>query len=144
MTGSPTPRHVMEVAFPGGLAVSATFRGHEILTDQPQKVGGGDTAPPPFDLFLASIATCAGLYALRFCQSRGIDTEGLGVTLEPLRDPESKRIGRIRIHLQLPPGFPERYRRAILRAVDQCAVKRHIHEPPDFVVTVTEPELGAV
>jgi ribosomal protein S12 methylthiotransferase accessory factor len=90
------------------------------------------------DLFLGSIATCAGFYAMRFCQSRDIATEGLAATLEPIRDPETRRIGRIRIELQLPPGFPDRYRRAILRAVDQCAVKRHILEPPEFVVEVAE------
>ena len=142
MGTSQPQRHLMEVAFPGGLAVSASFRGHQIHTDQPHKAGGGDTAPPPFDLFLASIATCAGFYALRFCQSRDIATEGLTATLEPIRNPETRRIGSIRIELQLPPGFPDRYRQAILRAVDQCAVKRHILEPPEFVVALVETAPG--
>jgi ribosomal protein S12 methylthiotransferase accessory factor len=132
-------RHLMEIGFPGGLAVSARFRGQETVTDQPVKAGGGGTAPPPFDLFLASIGTCAGFYALRFCQSRGIATEELAVTLEPVRDPAGRRVGSIRIELRLPPEFPERYCSAILRAVDQCAVKRHILEPPEFVVTLAEP-----
>ena len=139
MTASQTDRHVMKVGFPGGFAVSARFRGHEMLTDQPVKAGGADSAPPPFDLFLASIATCAGFYALRFCQSRQIDSEGLGVTLEPIRDPETRRVARLRIELTLPPAFPDRYRKAILRAVDQCAVKRHILEPPAFDVVVADP-----
>ena len=139
MTTSPTDRHLMRIGFPGGLTVSASFRGHDILTDQPEKAGGGNAAPPPFDLFLASIGTCAGFYALRFCQSRGIATEGLAVTLEPVRDPETRRIGRIRIDVRLPPGFPARYRRAVVRAIDQCAVKRHILEPPEFEVTLAEP-----
>ena len=143
MTASQEDPHVMEVGFPGGLAVSARFRGHEILTDQPVKAGGADSAPPPFDLFLASIATCAGFYALRFCQSRQIDSEGLAVTLEPVRDPETKRIGRIRIELTVPAGFPDRYRRAILRAMDQCAVKRHILEPPEFDLVVAEPGVAS-
>jgi ribosomal protein S12 methylthiotransferase accessory factor len=144
MSDTPAKRHLMKIGFPGGLAVSAAFHGHEILTDQPQKTGGGDTAPPPFDLFLASIGTCAGFYALRFCQSRNIATEDLGITLEPVRDPETRRIGRIRIELQLPAAFPDRYHSAILRAVDQCAVKRHILEPPEFAVTVAAPEPVAV
>lgn len=138
-TGRPQ-RHVMEIGFPGGVAVSASFRGHETLTDQPQKAGGGDTGPAPFDLFLASIGTCAGFYALRFCQSRGLETEGLAATLEPIRDADGHRVGRIRIDLRLPAGFPPRYRQAILRAVDQCAVKRHVLEPPEFVVALAEPE----
>ena len=136
MSATRSDRLVMEIGFPGGLAVSASFRGHRILTDQPQEAGGGGAAPPPFDLFLASIGTCVGFYALRFCQSRDIATDDLAVTLEPVRDPETRRVGRILIELRLPDAFPQRYRRAILKAVDQCAVKRHILEPPEFLVSL--------
>ena len=139
MTAHQPDRHLMEIGFPGGVAVSARFRGHEILTDQPTKAGGQGAAPPPFDLFLASIGTCAGFYALRFCQSRDIDATGLSATLEPVRDPATHRIATVRIELTLPPGFPARYRPAILRAIDQCAVKRHIVEPPEFAVDIVEP-----
>jgi ribosomal protein S12 methylthiotransferase accessory factor len=142
MSASQSDDRVMEIGFPGGLAVSASFRGHRMLTDQPEKVGGGNTAPPPFDLFLASIGTCAGFYALRFCQSRGIATEGLVATLEPIRDPATRRIGRIQVELRLPAGFPEKYRPAILRAMDQCAVKKHILEPPEFLITLAAPAPG--
>jgi putative redox protein len=126
----------MKVSFPGGLAVDARFKGHTIHTDQPVKGGGNDTGPAPFDLFLASIATCAGLYVLRFCEKRGFSTKELAVTLEPIREPEAKRFDSVRIRVHLPPGFPEKYHAAVLRAVDQCAVKRHIVDPPEFDVRI--------
>ncbi len=122
----------MEITFPGGVAVNAEYRGHTIRTDQPERAGGGNTAPAPFDLFLASIGTCAGFFALRFCQERDIDTRDLTVTLDTERAPDGHGIGKIRIAVHLPTGFPDKYRKAILRAVDQCAVKRHIVEPPAF------------
>lgn len=128
----------MTVSFPGGVAVDATYKGHTIRTDQPVKAGGGDTAMAPFDLFLASIATCMGLYALRFCQERNLPTEGLGLTLEPVRDEEKKMIVTVRVQLELPEGFPDKYRAAIERAVDLCAVKKHIHEPPKFELQLHE------
>ena len=131
---------MIEVSFPGGMAVDATLKGHTVHTDQPLHAGGGDTAPAPFDLFLASLAACAGFYALRFCQQRDIGTAGLGVTLTPVRG--DKRLDTIRIDLRLPPGFPEKYRDAIVRAVDQCAVKRAILDPPRFEVEVHEPALA--
>lgn len=34
------------------------------------------------------------------------------------------------IDLKLPPGFPERYKKAILKSMDLCTVKRHIVHPP--------------
>jgi putative redox protein len=124
-----------EVSFPGGAAVETAVKGHMIRTDQPAPLGAG-SAPSPFDLFIASIATCMGFYAVHFCQERGIATEGLGLSLETVRDPEKKRLSSIDVSLTLPPGFPEKYRGAIGRAVDQCAVKKHMLEPPAFSLTV--------
>jgi ribosomal protein S12 methylthiotransferase accessory factor len=133
---------IMEMKFPGGLAVEALYKGHRILTDQTPRTGGSGTAPEPFSLFLASIGTCAGFYALRFCQQRSIATDDLKVSLQPIRDPESKRITTVRITLDLPVDFPEKYRSAIVRAVDQCAVKRHIVEPPEFEVVTLQSDQG--
>lgn len=124
------------IDFPGGVAVNAKIGGHLIQTDQPEKAGGSGFAPAPFDLFLASIGTCAGFYALRFCQQRSIDTHGLAVHLETTADPERKRIANIEIQVELPPGFPAKYQAAIVRAMDQCAVKRHIVEAPEFSIAV--------
>lgn len=124
------------VSFPGGVAVDATYGGHSVHTDQPGDIGGTDSAMSPFDLFFASIATCMGFYALRFCQERGLSTEGLRLTLEPVRDENGKRVTLVRIAVQLPTGFPAKYRLPIERAIDHCAVKRHIVESPQFDLRV--------
>jgi ribosomal protein S12 methylthiotransferase accessory factor len=129
----------MVMTFPGGLAVDAHYDGFIVPTDQPVYAGGGGTAPAPFDLFLASIGTCAGLFALRFCQQREIPTEGLGVTLTTERGAEKGVISVVRLELRLPEAFPEKYRDAIVRAVDQCTVKRHVMAPPLFLVEVAAP-----
>ena len=126
----------MEVRFPGGVAVEAIHAGMTIRTDQPVAAGGAGSAPSPFDLFLASIGTCAGYYALRFCQERQLSTEGLGLSMDWERSPETKLVARIRISLRLPEGFPEKYRVAILRAADQCSVKKHLAAPPAIEVEV--------
>ena len=124
-----------DVSFPGGVAVEAIAKGHIVRTDQPAPLGA-DSAPAPFDVFIASIATCMGFYALRFCQERGIPTERLGLSLETVRDEERKRLSSIDVSMTLPPGFPEKYRQAIARAVDQCAVKKHMLEAPAFSLKI--------
>ena len=129
----------MEIRFPGGAAVEALHKGFTIRTDQPETNGGGNSAPSPFDLFLASFGTCAGFYALRFCQERQIPTVGLSLVLTTERDELKKRLSKIRIEVRLPETFPEKYQGAILRAIDQCSVKRNVVEAPAFeVVTVPE------
>ena len=121
----------ISVSFPGGVAVDALLAGHTIHTDQPAPLGA-DTAVSPYDLFFVSIATCMGFYALRFCQERHITTEGLGLTLGTEKNETRKGVAKVTVDLQLPSGFPEKYVDAIRRAVDACAVKRQIVEPPDF------------
>ena len=125
---------LMEISFPGGAAVDARFKGHTVRTDQPEKAGGHDTGPAPFDLFLASIGTCTGYYAARYCELKGIDPRRLSLRLETVRDEERKRLAKVRVEIKLPPDFPDKYRQAIVRAADQCTVKRHIVEPPELEV----------
>jgi ribosomal protein S12 methylthiotransferase accessory factor len=114
----------MEIAFPGGARVDAVFGDHVVATDQ------DGAAPSPFALFLASVATCAGFYVLRFCQQRDLSTEGVKVVQRTRRDPESRMVGAVEIDIVVPPGFPEKYHKALVRAAGQCAVKKHLECPP--------------
>jgi ribosomal protein S12 methylthiotransferase accessory factor len=132
----------MTISFPGGVRVDATLNGHTVHTDQPAPFGS-DSAMSPFDLFFASVGTCMGFYALRFCQERNISTDGLQLTLEPVRDEQQKRVATLRIWLQLPAGFPEKYSDAICRAIDHCSVKRHLLQPPVFELSLTGAEVPA-
>jgi len=136
----------IETSFPGGARVDADVRGFKVSTDQPAGYGGDGAAPAPFDLFLASLATCAGFYAVQFCRKRQIAIDGLAVALETSRDPETHLLSEVRIEMTLPEGFPEKYRAAIERAVDQCAVKRALDLPPRMSTVVHAPaaELAAI
>jgi len=120
------------ITFPGGKRVDAELQGRTIPTDQPIAAGGQGTAPEPFALFAASIGSCAGYYVLAFCQSRQIPTRGI-VLRERLRY-EDTRLAAVELCLELPDGFPERYREAVIRAADTCKVKRAIEARPLFVV----------
>lgn len=126
----------MEISFPGGVTVQADYKGFSILSDQPETNGGLNQAPGPFDLFLASLGNCAGFFALRFCQQRKIDSKGLRMTLKGAWDAKAHRLANIAINIHLPEGFPEKYHAAIIKATDQCAVKRAILDPPEFSVSI--------
>lgn len=125
----------IQVNFPGGKRVDATVGAHVVRTDQPATPGGDATAPTPFDLFLASLATCAGIYVLGFCQSRGIPAHGIGITQHPTYDAATKRLTRVGLEIRLPSGFPEKYRAAVIQAAAGCKVKQALDAPPEFDVT---------
>lgn len=123
----------MEISFPGGKRVDARAGTLVIGTDQSVQSGGGGTAPEPYMLFLASMGTCAGIYVLGFCQSRGLPTEGLRLTQRMEWNAVSHKLEAVHLTVHLPEGFPEKYKEAVVRAADQCAVKRAIQDPPEFV-----------
>lgn len=124
----------MTVTFPGGKRVDAHFAGFTLRTDQPAPAGGDGTAPSPFDLFLASIASCAGFYAKSYCDTRGIACDGLGLEMRIVRDEGAKLVSRLELEIRLPQGFPERHREGIVRAAGLCAVKKHLEHPPEIEI----------
>ncbi len=128
----------MEIAvtFPGGKKVDAQVGPFTVHTDQPVDLGGENSEIAPFDLFLASLATCAGIYVLGFCQARKIPTEGLKLTQSYELNPETKLPAKIRIGITLPEGFPEMYRGAVVRAAENCKVKKTIAAQPAFEVGI--------
>lgn len=127
----------MDISFPGGAKVDAAHNGFTIHTDQDVKSGGDNSAPTPYALFLASLATCSGLYVLRFCETRKIPTEGLGLKLiaEPRAD--GKGMAVIGMDIKLPPEFPAKYEKAVIRAAELCAVKKTIVDPPEMTIAVS-------
>ncbi len=123
----------MVVSFPGGARVNAQFESFTVETDQPRP-GGEGAAPTPFQLFFASMATCAGAYIAGFCQKRGIPTEGIKLIQTLDRDPATKMVTKVKQVIQLPPDFPSQYTSAVMKAAEGCLVKKHLEHPPAFEV----------
>jgi ribosomal protein S12 methylthiotransferase accessory factor len=122
----------MTVTFTGGKRIAVSYNGFEIMTDQSVKYGGEASAPEPYDLFLASLATCAGVYVLGFCDKRGISSDGIRLLQSWQRDSKGKLV-QIKLDIQVPASFPDKYHPALVRAANQCAVKKTLESPPEIV-----------
>lgn len=122
----------MEITFPGGKRVDCDFDGFTVQTDQSRDHGGDGSAPEPFSLFLASLATCAGIYVLGFCQARNISTQGMRLVQESTS--ENGRLKTVRLVITLPPDFPEKYVTAVKAAAAGCKVKKTLFDPPEVVI----------
>ena len=125
----------MIIDFPGGSRVDAHFGAFTVRTDQPAHGGGDESAPTPFATFLASIGTCAGIYVLGFCRQRGLPTDDLRLVQSLEVDRATGMVAKIQLDIQVPAGFPEKYRAALIRSAEQCAVKKHLEHPPVFEVS---------
>jgi ribosomal protein S12 methylthiotransferase accessory factor len=128
----------MKIYFPGGKKVYADFKGFTQKTDQPVHLGGEGSAPTPFELFLSSMGTCAGIFVLGFCQQRGIDTTGIEIIQRLDVDPVSRMVKTIHLEIKLPSSFPEKYRNAVIQSANLCAVKKHMENPPEFNVFTSQ------
>ena len=121
----------MTIDFPGGSRVDAHFNGLTIPTDQPPAA----SAPSPFETFLASIGTCAGIYVLGFCRQRNLPAEGIRIVERIDHNPLTGMVETIGLEIQVPQNFPEKYRPSLIRSAELCAVKKHLEKPPRFDIS---------
>jgi putative redox protein len=124
----------MLIDVPGVERVDAHFGPYTVMTDQPGPNGEPGSAPAPFSLFLASIATCAGFYVLEFCKQRHLPMDGMRIIQRSDRNRQTGMVENVTIEIQVPEGFPEKYLPALVRTAELCAVKKHIETPPAFKV----------
>lgn len=132
----------MIIDFPGGAKVDAHFDSFTVQTDQPPRGGGEGSAPMPFDLFLASIGTCAGIYVLGFCRKRDIPTEGIRIIERVHHNDETGMVDKIDLEIQVPPSFPREYHSALIRSAELCKVKKTLEQPPRFEIVTREVEVA--
>jgi putative redox protein len=127
----------MEITLDSGKVVTAHLKEHTIKTDQPIIHGGENSAPSPFELFLASIGTCAGIYVKSFCDNRKIPTDNIKIIQTAEYDKQTGLPVNIKIDIKLPADFPEVYKEAVIKAAELCKVKKTIANPPVFEVVTS-------
>jgi ribosomal protein S12 methylthiotransferase accessory factor len=126
------------VTLEGNKKVNANINGHIVKTDQPVAGGGEGSAPSPFELFLASIATCAGIYIKGFCDQRNLPTENIEIIQDIDVDRETNLVSKINIEIKVPADFPEKYVDALVSVANLCKVKQHMIKPPVFNLFATK------
>lgn len=122
------------VTHEGGKKIDARFGGFTVHTDQMRESGGEGSAPEPFMYFLASLATCAGIYVVGFCEARGIPTDGITIFQDHDFDEKTGKLTAVRLEVRVPETFPEKYHKAVARVAGMCTVKKVIENPPPFEI----------
>ncbi len=126
----------MKIRFAGNKVVHAETKGFTITTDVPTESGGEVCAPSPVDLLLASLGTCTSYYVLHFCEQHEIPLDDVSLSLDVDRDEESKHITKIKLSIDVPGNFPDKYRDAILKVSSQCTVKKYLQNCPEIETVV--------
>jgi putative redox protein len=120
----------------GGDEFEVTVRDHRIHVDQPLEDGGGDRAPTPTELFVASLGACVAFYVRRFLSRHDLPTAGLEVETAFTFASGPSRVGSVTMTVHLPDGVPEERRGALLAVARHCTVHNSLEHPPPVTIGV--------
>ena len=114
-------------------------RRHTITTDEPQELGGTDSAPAPHELLAAMVAACVSTMITLYARRHGWTLDGAHVDVEYEADQTPRHLA-IRVHLpaSLTPDQADRLR----RVAETCPVRRALEAgfqfDEDIVLDVAE------
>src|ERR1041384_1575479 len=127
----------IELRYDSGDRFAMRIRAHNLLVDQPVEDGGDDMGPSPVELFVASIASCAGFYAERFLKRRGMDPFGLRVSCDYLMaDERPARVAWVGVSVCVPEPLTDQEHQVLERVLEHCTVKNSLESPPLLALEV--------
>jgi len=123
----------------GAVQFEIKARQHRIACDQPPENGGYDEGMTPPELFLASLASCAGFYAAQYLRKFRLASEGTQVRViaDKVKEPVP-RIDNFRIEIETPVDLPDQHRAGVERAVRHCLIHNTLLHPPHVSIDIKD------
>lgn len=126
----------LTVNYLGDVQFEAEARGHKIICDQPLENGGADEGMTPPEFLLASLATCAGFYAVQYLKVRNLPSEGLRIRITAEKVKPPARLDQFVINIETPGVYEEKDVEGIRRSAEKCLVKNTMLVTPAIAVQV--------
>jgi putative redox protein len=115
---------------------------HSITTDEPNRLGGTDTAPTPHELLGATLASCVSTMLVLYAHPRDIDLADLRVDVDYDADTSPRQV-EITIHL--PDHLTDDQVKRLEKVAETCPVRRALEAGFTFnerLVTTPSPTLA--
>jgi putative redox protein len=111
-------------SIPGTLRQEVVIDGrHRLVTDEPERLGGGDAGPAPHELFPAALAACISTTLVRYARTKGWD---LGqVTVDVVYDHRSTP-RRFSVAIELTGDLNAEQLARLDRVASACPLRRSI------------------
>jgi putative redox protein len=109
-----------------GMRHDITSGKHRVITDQPVTDGGQDAGMSPVELFVGSLASCAGYFVGRYCERHQISTKGLSVEAEWTMAEQPHRVGQITLTIHVPHRITAAQSERLLKVAQGCTVHQSL------------------
>lgn len=128
----------VEVLHVEGLQHEATTRGHSVIGDEPESVGGTDRGMTPYEYLLAALGTCTAMTLRMYAGKKGWALDDVRVTLEHDRvhaddcaecENRDGHIGRIRRRVELTGDLDDDQVARLHEIASKCPVHRTLESP---------------
>ena len=117
---------------------------HRLMSDEPEKYGGSNLGPSPYDLLLMSLGACTSMTLRMYANRKQINLDDIDVTLvhervhaddcEDCKDKIERLSRRITLHGDL----TDEQRQRLLEIADKCPVHRTLESCPQIVTELVD------
>jgi len=113
--------------------------GHRLLADEPEKYGGSNLGPTPYDLLLMGLGACTSMTMRMYARRKKLPLDDIQVKLvhdrvhaEDCVDCDHK-IERITRSISLKGDLTDEQKQSLLSIADKCPVHRTLESDPQIV-----------
>lgn len=134
----------LTVNYLGNVQFEAETRGHKLICDQSFDNKGDDEGMTPPELLLASLATCAGYYAVEYLKTRDLPKEGVRVKISAEKAKNPARLAKFLIDVEAPELTDPQHIEGVRRSVEKCLIKNTLLVAPEIELGIRalEPAAG--
>ena len=125
-------------SIPGTLRQEVVIDGqHRLITDEPQRVGGGGSGPAPHELFPAALAACVSTTLVMYARTKGWELGEVSVEVDYDHRSSPRRF---QIAIRLTGELSDAQLERLERVAQACPLRRSIEAGIEFVESIERRE----
>ena len=116
---------MLEAKYIDAKKVEVRVNNFKVHTDMPREAGGENSAPNPFEMFMASFLACQGVFAMSYIEKNAMNKQDFSFRAQPVFD-DKGLITKMTTIVKIPSDFPKEKEAAFINVLKTCKVGKHL------------------